>query len=47
VATLGAQGLRYARSERMARPGTVVAVAVAVNLGLGLVIVALKVFITH
>jgi hypothetical protein len=45
VATLGAQGLRYARSERMARLGTVV--AVAVNLGLGLVIVALKVFITH
>ena len=45
MATLGAQGLRYARSQRMARLGTVV--AVAVNLGLGLVIVALKVFITH
>ena len=45
VATLAAQGLRYARSERMGRAGTVV--AVSVNLALGLVIVAMKVLITH
>lgn len=45
VATLGAQGLRYARSERMGRSGTVV--AVSVNLSLGLAIVALKALVTH
>ena len=45
VATLGAQGLRYARGERMGRLGTVV--AVSVNLALGLVIVALKALVSH
>jgi hypothetical protein len=45
VLTLAAQGLRYARSERMGRPGTVV--AVSVNVSLGLVIVALEAFVTH
>jgi uncharacterized membrane protein len=45
VATLAAQGLRYARSERMGLAGTVV--AVSVNLALGLVIVAMKAFVTH
>jgi hypothetical protein len=45
VATLAAQGLRYARVEAMGRAGTVV--AVSVNLALGLVIVALKALVTH
>ena len=45
VATLGVQGLRYARGERLGRLGTVV--AVCVNLALGLVIVALKAIVTH
>jgi hypothetical protein len=45
VATLAAQGLRYARLERLGRVGTLV--AVALNLALGLVIVALKVVVSH
>lgn len=45
VATLGAQGLRYAQRERMGRAGTLV--AVSVNVALGLVIVALKALVTH
>jgi hypothetical protein len=45
VATLAAQGLRYARGERMGRAGTVV--AVSVNLALGLVIVAMKALVAH
>ena len=45
VATLGVQGLRYARLEHLGRAGTVV--AVGVNLVIGLAIVALKATITH
>jgi hypothetical protein len=45
VATLGAQGLRYAQRERMGRPGTLV--AVSVNVALGLVIVAMKAVVAH
>jgi hypothetical protein len=45
VATLAAQGLRYARLERLSRVGTLV--AVALNLALGLAIVALKVVVAH
>ena len=45
VLTLAAQGLRYARSERMGRAGTVV--AVSVNVSLGLVIVTLEAIVTH
>jgi hypothetical protein len=45
VVTLTAQGVRYARLERLSRTGT--AVTVAVNLALGLAIVALKVGVAH
>jgi hypothetical protein len=45
VTTLAAQGLRYARIERLGRAGTVV--AVMANLMLGLVIVALEVGLSH
>jgi hypothetical protein len=45
VANLAAQGLRYARLERLGRVGTLS--AVALNLALGLAIVALKVVVTH
>ena len=45
VATLTAQGVRYARVEKLGRVGT--ALAIAVNLALGLAIVALKVAIGH
>ncbi len=45
VATLAAQGLRYARIERLGHTAT--AVAVAGNLVLGLVIVALEVGLAH
>jgi len=45
VATLGAQGLRYARIERLGPAGTFV--AVTGNLLLGLVIVALEVALTQ
>jgi hypothetical protein len=45
VATLAAQGLRYARLERLSRLGTLA--SVAINLALGLVIVALKVIVAH
>jgi hypothetical protein len=45
VATLGAQGLRYAQRERMSRAGTLV--AVSINVALGLVIVAMKAFVAH
>ena len=45
VATLAAQGLRYARVERLSRTATIV--AVTVNLVLGLVIVALEVALAH
>ena len=40
VATLAAQGLRYARAERLGQTGTIV--AVAANTALGLAIVAMK-----
>jgi hypothetical protein len=45
VAALTAQGVRYARLERLGPTGTIV--TVGVNLALGLVIVSLKVAITH
>jgi hypothetical protein len=45
LATLGVQGLRYARVERLAPVAT--AASVAVNLALGLAMVALKVAISH
>ena len=43
--TLAAQGVRYARLERLSRTGTLL--TVAVNLILGLVIVALEAFVAH
>jgi hypothetical protein len=45
VATLAAQGFRYALLERLGRLGTLT--AVALNLALGLTIVALKVVVAH
>jgi hypothetical protein len=45
AATLAAQGIRYARVERLSLLGTTVAVGVNVALGLG--IVAVKVFLAH
>jgi hypothetical protein len=45
VATLAAQGLRYALLERLGRIGTLA--AVALNLALGLALVALKVVVAH
>jgi hypothetical protein len=42
---LGAQGLVFARVERLGALGTFV--VVAANLGLGLLLVALKLFVTH
>ena len=45
VATLTAQGLRYARLERLSRHATIF--TVALNVALGLAIVALKAFVTH
>ena len=45
VATLTAQGVRYARLEHLSRTGT--AVTVATNLALGLMIVALKAGVAH
>jgi hypothetical protein len=45
VATLTAQGVRYARLERLNPVAT--SISVAVNLGLGLIIVALEAFISH
>ena len=45
VATLAAQGVRYARIERLGPTATLL--AVAVNVALGLVIVALEVVLAH
>jgi hypothetical protein len=45
VLTLAAQGMRYAKLERMSRAGTII--TLALNLALGLSIVALKVALTH
>jgi hypothetical protein len=45
VLALGAQGVRYARLERLSRTGAVI--IVTINLLLGLTIVAAEVFIAH
>jgi hypothetical protein len=45
VATLGVQGLRYARVEHLGTQGTTA--AVALNVALGLVLVVLKLFVSH
>jgi hypothetical protein len=45
LVTLGVQGLRYARVERLPALGTTV--SVVLNLALGLVMVALKVAVSH
>jgi len=45
VATLGAQGLRYARLERLSTAGTII--SVSVNLSIGLFIVLLKAVVAH
>jgi hypothetical protein len=45
LAVLGAEGLMFARAERLGPIGT--CVLVAVNLGLGAILVALKLFISH
>ena len=45
LATLAAQGVRYAQMERLSPTGTTI--AVALNLTLGLVFVAIKVIVTH
>jgi hypothetical protein len=45
VAILGAEGVRYARLERLSLGGTIF--TVALNLSLGLAFVALKVIVTH
>jgi hypothetical protein len=43
--TLAAEGIRYARLERLGRVGTVA--ATGLNLALGLLVVALKIFVAH
>jgi hypothetical protein len=45
VTTLGAQGVRYARLERLSRTESVI--TVVLNLVFGLSIVAVEVFVTH
>jgi hypothetical protein len=45
LAVLGAQGIAFARMERLGRLGTML--VIGVNLALGVVLIALKVFITH
>ena len=45
AAALAAQGLRYARLERLSPTGTIT--TVAINLALGLVIVVLKALVAH
>ncbi len=45
LVTLGAEGLRYARAEKLGLAGT--AAAVCTSLALGLVVVALKVLVLH
>jgi len=45
IATLVAQGLRYARLKRMGFRGT--SLSVLLNLALGLTIVAIKVYVAH
>lgn len=45
MATLGIQGVRYARVEKLGPLASLI--AVAINLGLGAVIIALKVAVSH
>jgi hypothetical protein len=45
MATLGIQGIRYARVEKLGPVASFI--AVAINLGLGAVIIALKVAVSH
>ncbi len=45
VATLVAQGIRYARLERLSRAWAIV--TIAVNLALGLVLALLKALLAH
>jgi hypothetical protein len=45
IITLAAQGVRYARLEKLSRVGTII--TVSVNLALGLTIVAMEVFVAH
>jgi hypothetical protein len=45
IITLAAQGVRYARLERLSRIGAII--TVSVNLALGLTIVAMEVFVAH
>jgi hypothetical protein len=45
MGVLAAQGLSFARVERLSRLGTLV--VVALNLGLGVVLIALKLFVSH
>ena len=45
LAVLGAQGVRFARAERLGLVGTLA--AVAVNLAFGLVLVGLKLLLAH
>lgn len=45
LVTLAAEGVRFARLERLGIPGTLV--AMAVNVALGLLVVALKVAVAH
>jgi len=45
LATLGAEGIRFARLEQLGLAGTVV--ATAANVALGLIVVALKVLVEH
>lgn len=45
IITLTAEGVRYARLERLTRAGAVL--TVGVNLSLGLAIAALKAFVAH
>ena len=45
VVTLGAQGVRYARLEKLSLPASIV--SVALNLALGLALVAAEVVVSH
>jgi hypothetical protein len=45
IAVLVAQGLRYARVERLDTPATIL--VVAVNLSLGVLLIGLKLFVSH
>ena len=45
MVTLGGQGVRYARLERLSAGGTIV--TIAINLALGLTIVGLEALLTH